>query len=294
MAKFDDKFNKRRLKSSYLTSVISISLVLFILGFFGLILLHSKLISKHVKENIQVSVFMLKNASEAEVMRLKKELEANDKVKYTKYISAEEAKEIYSKEIGEDFITFLDGENPLHASIDVYLNEESIEVASLRAFAADIQKRNIVEEVRFHEDYVEMINQNMARVSLFFMVVTALLLLIAIMLINNTIRLSVYANRFVIRSMQLIGATQGFIRRPFIFKGIIQGIISALITVILLSLVLLKMGESYPDLINYQNSELYLILFGIIFLLGILISWWSSSLAVRRYLRMKIDHLYMS
>ncbi len=294
MAKFDDKFNKRRLKSSYLTSVISISLVLFILGFFGLILLHSKLISKHVKENIQVSVFMLKNASEAEVMRLKKELEANDKVKYTKYISAEEAKEIYSKEIGEDFITFLDGENPLHASIDVYLNEESIEVASLRTFAADIQKRNIVEEVRFHEDYVEMINQNMARVSLFFMVVTALLLLIAIMLINNTIRLSVYANRFVIRSMQLIGATQGFIRRPFIFKGIIQGIISALITVILLSLVLLKMGESYPDLINYQNSELYLILFGIIFLLGILISWWSSSLAVRRYLRMKIDHLYMS
>ncbi|RLD43149.1 MAG: ABC transporter permease [Bacteroidetes bacterium] len=294
MAQKEDKFNKRRLRASYFTSVISITLVLFILGFFGLIVLHSKMIGKHVRENIQMNVYMKKNAKEAEIFRLKKEMDATNNVKYTKYISAKEAKKIYQEEIGEDFIQFLDGENPLHASIEIHLNENYANVTELKKLANKIEKRRIVEEVRYHEDYVQAINKNIARISLFFMIVSGLLLLISIVLINNTIRLSVYSNRFIIRSMRLIGATQGFIRKPFIWRGIAQGIISALLSIGLLIAILYRFHEFYPDLINIRNIDLYLMLFGGVITTGIIISWWSSSLSVRRYLRMKIDNLYLS
>jgi cell division transport system permease protein len=294
MAKQEDKFTKRRLRASYFTSIVSITLVLFILGFFGLIVLHSKMISKHVRENIQMNVYLKKTAKEAEIFRLKKELDASTNVKYTKYISAEEAKDIYKEEIGEDFIAFLDGENPLHASIEIHLNEQYANVEELRKLAIKIETQRIVEDVRFHEDYVEAINNNITRISLFFMIISGLLLIISIVLINNTIRLSVYANRFVIRSMKLIGATQRFIRRPFIWRGIIQGIISAVVSIALLVALLYKLHELYPELISLSNIDLYLILFGSILVAGIIISWWSSGLAVRRYLRMKIDNLYLS
>lgn len=294
MAKKEDNFTKRRLRASYFTSVVSITLVLFVLGFLGLIVLHANMIGKHVKENIQMDVFMKKNANEAEIKRLKKELDATEGIKFTKEITAEEAKEIYKKEIGEDFIEFLDGENPLHASIEVHLNETYANVSELKKLSSKIQKKSIVEEVRFYEDYVDTINNNIARISIFFMIISGLLLLISIVLINNTIRLSVYANRFIIRSMKLIGATQSFIRKPFIWKGIVQGIISAVLSIGLLISILIKLSEYYPDLVNLNNIDLYLILFAGILLLGIIISWWSSSLSVRKFLKMKIDNLYLS
>ncbi len=294
MAKKEDNFTRRRLRASYFTSVISITLVLFVLGFFGLIVLHANMIGKHVKENIQMDVFMKKNVKEAEIYRLKKELDATEGVKFTKYISAEAAKEVYKKEIGEDFIEFLDGENPLHASIEVHLNENFANVMELKKLSARIQKNSIVEDVRFYEDYVKKINNNITKISIFFMIISSLLLLISIVLINNTIRLSVYANRFIIRSMKLIGATQSFIRKPFILKGIYQGIISAVLSIGLLISILYKLNEYYSDLVNLGHIDLYLILFAGILILGILISWWSSSLAVRKFLKMKIDNLYLS
>lgn len=294
MAKQEDKFAKRRLRASYFTSVISITLVLFILGFFGLIILHSNMIGKYVKENIQMDVYMKKNAKEAEIYRLKKELDATDNVKYTKYISAEKAKEIYEQDMGEDFIQFLDGENPLHSSIEIHLTEAYANVTELRKLAEKIQKRKIVEDVRFHEDYVKSINENIAKITIFFLIVSGMLLLISIVLISNTIRLSVYSNRFIIRSMRLIGATQAFIRKPFIWRGIAQGIISALLSIGLLVAILYKLEPHYPELINLKNIDLYLILFAGVLFIGVIISWWSSSLSVRRYLRMKIDNLYLS
>jgi cell division transport system permease protein len=294
MAKQEDKFTKRRLRASYITSVISITLVLFMLGFFGLIVLHSKLIGKHVKENIRMEVFMKREAKEAEIFRLKKELDGKESVKLTRYISASEAKESYTQEVGEDFVKFLDGENPLHASIVIHLNEEFANVEVLKKLSAELQTNSVVEEVRFYEDYVRAINENIARISLFFVVISSLLLLISIVLINNTIRLSVYSNRFIIRSMKLIGATQGFIRRPFILRGMMQGIISAFLSILILVGILFKLHDFYPDLISLQQIDYYLILFGGIMLVGILISWWSSSLSVRRYIRMKIDNLYLS
>jgi len=294
MSKHEDNFTKRRLQTSYFTSVISITLVLFILGFFGLIMLHSNMITKHVKENIQMNVYMKKNAKEAQIYRLKKELDAADNVKYTTYISAEEAKNIYKEEIGEDFIAFLDGENPLHASIEIHLSEAYANVNELNKLSDKIKKRKIVEDVRFHENYVEAINKNIGRITVFFLIVSGMLLLISIVLISNTIRLSVYANRFIIRSMRLIGATPSFIRKPFIWRGIFQGVISAFLSIALLISILYKLNQYYPDLVSTANLDLYLMLFGAILLIGIIISWWSSSLAVRKFLRMKIDNLYLS
>ncbi len=294
MSKQEDNFTKRRLRASYFTSIISITLVLFILGFFGLIMLHSNMITKHVKENIQMNVYMKKNAKEAQIYRLKKELDATENVKYTTYISAEDAKNIYKEEIGEDFIEFLDGKNPLHASIEIHLTEAYANVTELKLLSEKIKTRKIVEDVRFHESYVESINKNIGRITIFFLIVSGMLLLIAIVLINNTIRLSVYANRFIIRSMRLIGATQPFIRKPFIWRGIFQGIISAFISIAILVSMLFKLNEFYPDLVSINNINLYLMLFGAILLMGIIISWWSSSLSVRKFLRMKIDNLYLS
>ncbi len=294
MSKQEENFTKRRLRTSYFTSVISITLVLFILGFFGLIMLHSNMITKHVKENIQMNVYMKKNAKEANIYRLKKELDATENVKYTRYISAEEAKNIYKEEIGEDFIAFLDGENPLHASIEIHLTEAFANVDELRKLSETIKKRNIVEDVRFHESYVESINKNIGRITIFFLIVSGMLLLISVVLINNTIRLSVYANRFIIRSMRLIGATQQFIRKPFILRSIFQGIVSAIISIALLVGILYKLHNYYPDLVSVKNLDLYLMLFAAIMLIGIIISWWSSSLSVRKFLRMKIDNLYLS
>ncbi len=294
MSKQEENFTKRRLRTSYFTSVISITLVLFILGFFGLIMLHSNMITKHVKENIQMNVYMKKNAKEANIYRLKKELDATENVKYTRYISAEEAKNIYKEEIGEDFIAFLDGENPLHASIEIHLTEAFANVDELRKLSETIKKRNIVEDVRFHESYVESINKNIGRITIFFLIVSGMLLLISVVLINNTIRLSVYANRFIIRSMRLIGATQQFIRKPFILRSIFQGIVSAIISIALLVGILYKLHNYYPDLVSVKNLDLYLMLFAAIMVIGIIISWWSSSLSVRKFLRMKIDNLYLS
>ncbi len=294
MAKQEDKYAKKRLKASYLTSVISITLVLFVLGSLGLVVLQAKLISKHVRENIQLEVHMTKSVKEADVMRLKKYLDAKHDVKSTKYISPEEAAKDYSEEIGEDFIKFLDGENPLHASIQVNLNEEYANVDSLAQLAAIIETHKGVEDVRFHKSYVEKINKNIGRITLLFMGVAIMLLLISIVLINNTIRLSVYSSRFIIRTMQLIGATQGFIRKPFVWRGIIQGIISALLTIGLLIAILYQINGYYPDLVNLKFIDMYLILFAAVLVIGVLISWWSSSLAVRKYLRMTLDNIYLS
>jgi len=293
MAKKEDKYTKKRLKASYITSVISITLVLFVLGSLGIVVLEARLISKYLRENIRLTVYMKKDAKEADVTRLKKYLDATDDVKSTRLVSPEEAAAEYSKQIGEDFISFLDGENPLHYSIEVYLNDQYANVDSLAALSGILEKRKGVEEVRYHKSYVEIINKNIGRISLIFLIVSGMLLLISVVLINNTIRLSVYSSRFLIRSMQLVGATQRFIRRPFIWQGIVQGIISSLIAIGILIAILNKLHYYYPDLINASYIDEYLMLFGGLILVGVIFSWWSSAMAVRKYLKMKLDNIYL-
>jgi len=293
MSKQEDKFARRRLRTSYITSLTSITLMLFILGFFGLLIMHANTIRKHVKENIQMNVYMQSHVKEAEIYRLKKTLDASEGIKSTTYISAKEAAEDYKKVIGEDFVQFLDGENPIHASLEVHLNEAYANVDSLQNFANKIAKFDVVEEVKFHKDYVQSINDNMTKISLFLLIFGGIMLLISIVLISNTIRLSIYAHRFLIRTMKLIGATKGFIRSPFIWKSIIQGVLASFIAIGLLMGLLFRLQENFNQLINFQNINLYLMVFGGVILLGIIITWISTFFAVNKFLNINMDKLYL-
>lgn len=293
MSKQEDKYAKRRLRTSYVTSLTSITLMLFILGFFGLLIMHGNTIKKHVKENIQMRVFMHANVKEADIYRLKKTLDASEGIKSTSYISAAEAAEEYKKEIGEDFVAFLDGENPIHASLEVHLTEDYANVDSLQHFANKITKYDVVEEVKFHKDYVQTINDNIAKISLFLLIFGGLMLLISIVLISNTIRLSIYSHRFLIRTMKLIGATKGFIRSPFVWKSMIQGLLASIIAIGMLVALLFRLSENYGQLINFQNINIYLMVFGGIILMGIIITWISTFFAVNKYLNINMDKLYL-
>ncbi len=291
MSKQEEKYNKRRLKSSYITTVVSISLVLFMLGLLGLIIMHAQKISNQVKENIGFSIFMKESAKEADVIRFQKSLDASTFSKSTEYITKEEAAKNVSKNLGEDFVNFL-GSNPLTAQIDVRLNASYANNDSLAVIEKQILKNDIVKEVYYQKSLVQLVNENIKKISLVFLSFSSLLLIIAIALINNTIRLSVYSNRFLIKTMQLVGATQHFIRKPFLLKGIVSGIYGALIAIVFLAGVLYAAQQNFPDLVNIQEIDLYLTVFGIVIVLGILFSWISTFLAVRKYLNMKTDGLY--
>ncbi len=291
MASSEEKYSRRRYQSSYITTVVSITLVLFMLGILGLIVLHAKKLSDYVKENIGIRVYMKENVKEAGILQLQKLLDASDFVKSTEYITPEQAARELTEELGEDFIDFL-GYNPLPPSIDLRLKAGYANIDSLLMIENKLLDNSNVKEIFYQKSLVHLINQNIRKVGIVILGFSALLLFIAIALINNTIRLSVYARRFLIKSMQLVGATQGFIHRPFILKGIAQGLYSSLIAILLLGGILYLSQQEFPDLVNLQDFQLFLSLFVIVTLLGIIISWASTFLAVRKYLRIKGDNLY--
>ena len=204
-----------------MTTLVSITLVLFMLGLLGLTVLHARKLSDYVKENIGFRVYMKSTVREAGIMQLQKILDATEYVKSTEYITPEQAAEELSRDLGEDFIDFL-GYNPLPPAIDLRLKASYANVDSLEMIETELMKNEDVKEVFYVKSLVHLINSNIRKISILLLGFSGLLLIIAIALINNTIRLSVYSKRFIIRSMQLVGATQSFIRRPFIFKGIAQ------------------------------------------------------------------------
>lgn len=291
MAKQEEKYYKRRYRASYITTIISITLVLFMMGMLGLIILHAKKLSNYVKENIGFSIIMKDGVKEAGIIQLQKTLDASPFIKSTEYITQEKAAEIMQEDLGENFIEFL-GYNPLLPSIDLRLKAEYANVDSLQVIEQQLLTNENVKEVWYQKSLVHLINKNIRRISLILLGFSLLLLLIAIALINNTIRLSVYSKRFLIRSMQLVGATQSFIRRPFILQGIMQGIYSALIAILLLMGVVYLTQQEVPELVNLQDINMILTLFGIVVILGLIISWFSTFFAVRKYLRMRTDDLY--
>ncbi|MGM0573680.1 MAG: cell division protein FtsX [Bacteroidota bacterium] len=271
---------------------MSITLVLFVLGLLGLIILHAQKLSEHVRESIAVSLFIDNNASESAINNLQSELDDMASVSKTKFISREEAAEDLMEDLGEDFVSFL-GYNPLSASITVNLKAEHTNPDSLRVFEEKFEQRQIITDIDYQQSLVHLVHQNVRRIATGLLVFSILLLFIAFALINNTIRLSVFSKRFLIKSMQLIGATKSFIRRPFILKGIIQGIIGAAITIVLLIATLYFGQKQIPELAMFYDVRMLLTLFGAILLLGIIISWLSTYFAVKKYLKINTDHLYL-
>lgn len=286
-----DRYSKRRLTGSTFTTIVSLSLVLFMLGLLGIIILNTRKLADNVKENIGFQVILNETAKEVDVAKLQKTLDASEYVRSTEFVTKEEAAEKLQKDLGEDFIGFL-GFNPLLSSIHVNLKAEYANADSLAWIEKDMLETKLVKEVIYQKSLVSMINENVQKISLVILGFSSLLMIIALALINNTIRLSIYSKRFIIKTMQLVGATQGFIRRPFVFAGIRHGVYGALIAIAMLVGVLYVTQKQLPELKELQDQNMLLTLFGIVIVLGIIISWISTSLAVRKYLRLKSDDLY--
>lgn len=221
MSEYESSTQKRKTKSVYVSTVISIALVLLVTGLLGLLLVHAKNLSKYVKENIVLNVIVNDGTNEGDVLSLQKDLEKDNYVLRSEYISKELAAKSLKEDLGEDFVQYL-GHNPLLPSIDVYMKEDYANSDSIKTFIDKISRNSRIKEVVYQESLIDMVNKNVRIISIVVLAFAAILLVIAVALINNTIRLAIYSQRFLIKSMQLIGATKNFIRKPFITLSLIH------------------------------------------------------------------------
>jgi cell division transport system permease protein len=291
MGKQEQRYYRRRVAASQATSVISITLVLFLMGLLGLLILHAAILSDYVKENIGFSIMIKEEVREAGILEIKKQLDAKEYVKSSEYIPREQAAEKLKAELGEDFVGFL-GYNPLLPSIELRIRAPWANPDSLARIEKQLLLNPGIREVFYHKSLVEAINRNVRKISLVILTFSAILLFIAIVLINNTIRLSVYARRFTIRTMQLVGATEAFIRRPMLLRGVWQGILSAFFALLLLMILVSLALDQIPELAGLQDPVMLAALALIILVLGVFISWFSTFFAVTKYLRIRTDLLY--
>ncbi len=291
MEVYEVSTSSKKTKSVYISTVISIALVLLMTGLLGLILVHAKNLSNYVKENIVLNIIVNEGVSEGDVLAMQKDINADEYVLRSQYISKELAAKNLSQELGEDFVAFL-GHNPLLSSIDVYLKADYANTDSIETFIKKISANNMVKEVVYQESLIDMVNQNIRIIGLVILAFTAILLIIAVALINNTIRLAIYSQRFLIKSMQMVGATKGFIRRPFLGYGVLHGLLGALIAILLLLLTLHLGQREVPELVFLRNWFEFIVIFIVIAILGILISGLSTYFAVSKYLRLKSNELY--
>lgn len=282
---------RKKTKSVYVSTVISIALVLLMTGLLGLILVHAKNLSRYVRENIVLNIIVNDNVSEGDVLSLQKDLEKDDYVLRSEYVSKELAAKNLQEDLGEDFVEYL-GRNPLLPSIDIYLKEQYANSDSIQRFINQVGKNNRIKEVVYQESLIDMVNKNIRIIGIVILAFTAILLIIAVALINNTIRLAIYSQRFLIKSMQLIGATRTFIRRPYILYGIAHGLIGSLIAILLLILTLQFAQQQVPELVFLRDWVEFAMIFIIVIVLGILIAGLSTYFAVTKYLRAKSASLY--
>jgi cell division transport system permease protein len=291
MSKEEKKVARKSIRTSYISTVISISLVLFMLGLLGLIILNAQKLSNHVKENIGFSIFLHENTTAEQASKIQENLNKQAYVKRTQFINKEDAAKLLQQDLGEDFVEFL-GYNPLLASIDVNMNAAYAHPDSIGWIEASLARNPQILEVSYQKDLISAVNANVRKIGIILLGFSVLLLIVVIALINNTIRLAIYSKRFLIKTMQLVGATGGFIRRPFVWRGIINGFFSALIAIALLSGVIYSAAQNMPDILDIADIQLYGILGAGVIVLGVLISWISTSLAVRKFLRIQSTDLY--
>ena len=286
-----EKHQKRRLISSYFSVVLSIALVLFLLGLLGMLVLNAKKVSDHFKEQVVLTIYLKDSAKEVEINQLEKSLAMADYVKSTEYVSKEEAAEFMKEQNGEDFMDFV-GYNPLQNSIDVHLKADFVTTEQLEKISTEALNKNFVDEVSYDNDLVNLMNNNVQKISFWVLVISGIFTLIAVLLINSSIRLAVYSKRFTIKTMQMVGATKQFIRRPFVWKSVRLGIIGALLALVGMAIVLYYLNKTFTELGLLKNPLLITFLFIFVFVLGIIITWISTHFATQRFLNLKTDELY--
>ncbi|WP_199121391.1 ABC transporter permease [Pedobacter sp. ASV28] len=291
MEEFEVSQASKKTKTVYVSTIFSIALVLLMLGMLGLILVHAKNLSNYVKENIVLNIIVDEGAKETEILAFQKELNNNVAIKQTQYVNKEVAQHNLTKDLGEDFVNFL-GYNPLLSTIDVYLKADYANNQNIDALRKDIEKNPIVKEVVYQSSLIDMVNKNISTIGLIVLGFAAILLVIAIALINNTIRLAIFSQRFLIKSMQLVGATKNFIRKPFVLVAALHGLIASFIAIIILLGLLYYAQKEIPEILILRNFTEFGIVFISMVVVGIFITSASTLFAVSRYLRLKIYDLY--
>jgi cell division transport system permease protein len=282
---------RQKFRSTSLITIVSISLVLFILGLLSLLIIDAQKIARDVKENADVEVFLYSEAKDADVAKLQKMLDASDYVKSTAYISKDSAAKQLQSVDKEDFIGLL-GYNPLPASINIHVKAEYANSDSLAVIEKTLSHFPQVKEVVYQKSLIKMMNENLKKITFIMLGFSILLLLVSLTLINNTIRLTVYSKRFLIKTMQLVGATQSFIRRPFMWKGVRDGLVASVIALLMIFGVIHMAQSQLPDLTEMNDVNSYFLLAATVLFLGISISLFSTYFAMRRYLRLHSDDLH--
>ncbi len=286
-----EKYQKRRLRLSSLSVVISIALILFLLGVLGLLVLQSKNISNNFKEKFEINIFLNNKAKKKDIAKLQKTLEAKEFTKSVTYISKIDAYNIYLKDVGEDFMEELD-ENPLKNGFNLYLKAAYFDLDKIQKIEDELSENKFIDDIFYSKATVSNLSEMVKKTSFWLLSFSGLLGLIAIVLINSYLRLSVYAKRFTIKTMQMVGATKGFIRKPFLYKSIKLGMFGALLAILILIGILLYFDKQYADLELLKNKTSLAILFLGILSLGVLISVLSTYFATKRFLKLKTDELY--
>ena len=286
-----EKYQKRRLRSSYISVIVSISLVLFLLGFLGLLIINTKKVSNYFKEQAAITLFIKNDVKIEGIKNLQASIDKEIFTKSTRFVSKDEAAEIYKKENGEDFMDFL-GYNPLHNSIDVFVKAEYVTPEKMTEIETKYSTNQFVSEVSYDKPLIGLLTKNVKRISFFILLFSGLATLIVVVLINSSIRLSVYAKRFTIKTMQMVGATKNFIRKPFIWRSIKLGISGAILAIIELMFLIYYLNNNFPEF-GFINNPLDLVgLFLAILLIGITITWFSTFFATQRFLNLRTDELY--
>lgn len=286
-----EKHQKRRLQSSYISVILSIAFVLFLLGLFGLLVLNTKKISDYFKEQASITIFLNDEADSQTVKNLQTVLKTEVYTKSIAYISKEDAAKIAIEENGEDFMDFL-GYNPLKNAIDLYLKADYVSPEKMSEIEAKLIKNEAVFEVSYDKPLIALLTKNVKRISLWVLIFSGILTIIAMLLINNSIRLSVYSKRFTIKTMQMVGATKRFIRRPFVWSSVKLGAVGALVAMVALAGALYYLNNNFPEFGFLENYEMLAILFGGILMIGIIITWISAFFATQRFLNLRTDQLY--
>lgn len=286
-----DQFQKRRLISSYFSVVLSVFLVLFLLGFLGFFIINSKKLADDFRENIVMTVYFKNEVKDSIIDKFAKDLK---KAPYTKsflYVPKEAAAKQHTDIIGEDFMTFL-GENPLLNSYDIHLKADFVVKDKIVAIENEFRKNTMVSDIVYDKQLVNLVNDNIKKVSMWILIISGFLTVIAVLLINSSLRLSIHSNRFIIKTMQMVGATKSFIRKPFVMRSVKLGMMGAGLAILALIGVLVYVETSFPNLGILENKVLIGLVLLLVFLLGILITWLSTYFATQRFLNLRTDDLY--
>ncbi|MFY7743337.1 MAG: cell division protein FtsX [Flavobacterium sp.] len=291
MASSYEKYQRRRLISSYFSVVLSVFLVLFLLGLLSLFVINSKKLSDDFKEEIPMSVYFKDAASDSILKAFGEKLKASAFVKTDTFVSKETAASKHKDIIGEDFMQFL-GFNPLQNSYDIHLKADFVQGDSIKKIEQDFKQNKMISDIVYDKHLVDLVNDNVKKITFWMLIIAGFLALIAVLLINSSMRLSIYSNRFIIKTMQMVGATKSFIRKPFIMRSIKLGIVGALLAILGIIGVLFYIDSNFPKLGILENQLMIgAVLLGVL-VLGILISWFSTFFATQKFLNLRTDDLY--